>query len=124
MILWERPARRVILPDPEPSRSHRSATTSAVRSWAFPAPTHAFLIEHYTTGMRSAHTALSLTNVPVPHAHPARNHHDVRGHWAMTSLRNLAISALRLAGHTNIAAGLRAVVRNPARPLQLLGIPT
>jgi hypothetical protein len=41
----------------------------------------------------------------------------------MASLRNLAISALRHAGHTNIAKGLRAMARNPSRPLNLFGIP-
>lgn len=121
----------------------------------FPYVTHAFLIERYTTcrstGIRSAHTALGITNLPPQHAHPRNIHHYVRGHWnienrlhwirdvtygedssrvrtgtaprTMASLRNLAISALRLNGHTNIAAGLRAMARNPTRPLQLLGIP-
>lgn len=42
----------------------------------------------------------------------------------MASLRNLAISRLRLAGHTNIAAALRATAREATRPLKLLGIPT
>ena len=41
---------------------------------------------------------------------------------AMATLRNLAIGALRLAGITNIAAGLRHIGRDPARPLTLLGI--
>lgn len=41
---------------------------------------------------------------------------------AMATLRNLAIGALRLAGITNIAAGLRQIGRDPARPLTLLGI--
>lgn len=40
----------------------------------------------------------------------------------MASLRNLAISALRLAGHTNIAKALRRMARDSTRPLQLLGI--
>jgi hypothetical protein len=40
----------------------------------------------------------------------------------MASLRNLAISALRLTGHTNIAAALRWAARDPARSLQVLGI--
>ena len=40
----------------------------------------------------------------------------------MASLRNLAISALRLGGHTNIAEGLRWTARDPSRPLTLLGI--
>jgi predicted transposase YbfD/YdcC len=41
---------------------------------------------------------------------------------AMATLRNLAIGALRLAGITNIAAGLRHTGRDPTRPLKLLGI--
>ncbi|RJQ89696.1 ISAs1 family transposase [Amycolatopsis panacis] len=40
----------------------------------------------------------------------------------MASLRNLAVSALRLAGNTNIAAALRATAREATRPLTLLGI--
>lgn len=40
----------------------------------------------------------------------------------MASLRNLAISALRLTGHTNIAAALRWAARDPHRPLTILGI--
>ncbi|MGW4985107.1 ISAs1 family transposase [Streptomyces mirabilis] len=41
---------------------------------------------------------------------------------AMASLRNLAIGALRLAGHRSIAAGLRHHARNATRPLTTLGI--
>jgi len=44
------------------------------------------------------------------------------GPHAMASLRNLAISALRLSGHNNIAAGLRWTARDPSRSLTLLGI--
>ncbi len=40
----------------------------------------------------------------------------------MAGLRNLAISALRLHGHTNIAAALRWTARDPSRSLQILGI--
>ena len=40
----------------------------------------------------------------------------------MASLRNLAISALRIAGHTNIDAALRWTARDPARPLSILGL--
>lgn len=40
----------------------------------------------------------------------------------MASFRNLAISTLRLAGNTNIAAALRACAREATRPLTLLGI--
>lgn len=44
------------------------------------------------------------------------------GPHVMASLRNLAISALRLGGHTNIAAALRWTARDPSRSLQILGI--
>jgi hypothetical protein len=37
----------------------------------------------------------------------------------MASLRNLAISILRLAGHASIAQALRHTARDPARALQL-----
>jgi len=40
---------------------------------------------------------------------------------AMATLRNLAISLLRLAGATNITAALRWVARDPARALALVG---
>ncbi|MFI7679592.1 transposase [Actinophytocola sp. NPDC049390] len=43
---------------------------------------------------------------------------------AMASLRNLAISALRQTGWTNIAQALRHMSRDTTRPLTLLGIPT
>lgn len=44
------------------------------------------------------------------------------GPRTMASLRNLAISALRLAGHTDIARGLRHTARDVTRPLVLYGI--
>ena len=44
------------------------------------------------------------------------------GPRVMASLRNLAISALRIAGHTNIAAALRWAARDHTRPLTILGI--
>jgi hypothetical protein len=40
----------------------------------------------------------------------------------MASLRNLAVGALRLAGHPNLAAALRHPGRDPARPLAILGL--
>jgi predicted transposase YbfD/YdcC len=107
---------------------------------------------HHSSGKHSAHTALGLTSLPTDLAHPtqiatyARNHWTIenRLHWvrdvtyredhsrvrtgnaprAMATLRNLAISALRRHGWTNIAKGLRHMARNPTRPLTLLGIPT
>jgi len=44
------------------------------------------------------------------------------GPHVMASLRNLAISALRLSGHANIAATLRWTARDPSRSLKILGI--
>lgn len=41
---------------------------------------------------------------------------------AMATMRNLAISLLRLAGADNIAAATRYVARKLERPLRLLGI--
>jgi predicted transposase YbfD/YdcC len=40
----------------------------------------------------------------------------------LACLRTLAINALRLAGHTNIAAGLRQHARTPLLPLTTLGL--
>ena len=42
------------------------------------------------------------------------------GPHVMASLRNLAISILRLAGHTNIAHATRHHARHPERPITLL----
>ncbi len=42
------------------------------------------------------------------------------GPQVMATLRNTAISLLRLAGHTRIAAGLRHHSRNPHRPIDLI----
>jgi predicted transposase YbfD/YdcC len=95
-------------------------------------------------------TVYAITSLSAIQASPARLADLVRGHWAienglhhvrdvtytedasqtrtgtapraMAALRNLAIGALRLAGITNIAAGLRHTSRVPTRPLQLLGI--
>ena len=92
----------------------------------------------------------AVTDLTFTQASPAQLADLLRGHWtientlhwvrdvtftedasrvrtgtaprAMATLRNLAIDALRLAGITNIAAGLRPIGRDPARPLALLGI--
>ncbi len=42
------------------------------------------------------------------------------GPRVMASLRNLAITILRLTGHANIAAALRFYARRPSRPLQTI----
>jgi predicted transposase YbfD/YdcC len=103
-----------------------------------------------TTGKHTTETSYVVTSLPATAAGPARIAEFLRGHWqienrlhwvrdvtygedasrvrtgqaprVMASLRNLAISALRLAGHDNIAAGLRHTARDWRRPLQLLGI--
>lgn len=95
-------------------------------------------------------TAYCITSLAPAQAGPARLGALVRGHWeienrvhrvrdvtydedrsqvrtgaapqVMASLRNLAISAFRLAGHTNIAAALRWAARDYHRPLTILGL--
>jgi hypothetical protein len=104
----------------------------------------------HATGRRGAFAAPGVTSPTGHHAHPARIADLLRGHRhienrlhrvrdvtyaedasrirtrnaprTMAGLRNLAINAPRHAGHTTIAKGLRTMARNPARPLQLLGI--
>jgi hypothetical protein len=91
-----------------------------------------------------------ITSLPPAAASPARLLALHRGHWAienkvhyvrdrtfdedrsqvrkhgapqaMASLRNLAISVLRLAGADNIAAALRFCARKVRRTLRLLGL--
>ena len=101
-------------------------------------------------GRMSAVAVPGITSLTAQQASPDQLARDVRGHWGMenrlhwvrdvtygedgsrvrtgqgprvmASLRNLAISALRLAGHTNIAKALRAMSRDTTRPLTLSGI--
>jgi predicted transposase YbfD/YdcC len=98
------------------------------------------------------HTAYGVTSLTPQQADSAQIAAYLRGHWeienrlhwvrdvtysedhsrirtgtaphTMASLHNLAISALRLTGHHNIAAGLRHMTRHTTRPLQLFGIQT
>lgn len=106
-------------------------------------------IDH-TSGRVRGRVVLGVTSLPGRFAHPTQIAAYARGHWGienklhyvrdvsfgedasrvrtgsgprvMASLRNLAISALRLAGHTNMARALRHMARSPLRPLALLGI--
>ena len=92
----------------------------------------------------------AITSLALGTASPAQLAGWLRGHWTienrlhwvrdvtfsedashactgslprvMASLRNLAIGALRLAGHPNLAAALRHTGRDPARPLTILGL--
>src|SRR4051794_18352513 len=101
------------------------------------------------TGRWSTVTLYAITNLPAAPASPADLADALRGHWSievlhhirdtsyaedtsrmrtgnaprvMATLRNTAISLLRLAGITTITKALRRNSRNPYRPLQLLGI--
>jgi predicted transposase YbfD/YdcC len=95
-------------------------------------------------------TVYAITDLRVHHAKPAQLAAWIRGHWAienkihwvrdvtygedrsqirtgtgphvMAVLRNAAISALRAAGATNIAAANRHHARDSSRPLALLGL--
>lgn len=98
----------------------------------------------------STETAYYLTSLPADLAGPADLDRLVRGHWGienrvhyirdvtydedrsqawtgngprtLATCRNLAISALRLAGHTNIARALRYIARDVTRALTILGL--
>ena len=91
-------------------------------------------------------TVYVITSLTAAQASPAKLAAMLRGHWAiedrlhwirdviydedrsqirtasgprvMATLRNLAISILRLTGHTSIAAALRHHARRPGRPLR------
>ncbi len=104
----------------------------------------------HTSGRLRGRVALGVTSLPDSLAHPTQIAAYVRGQWrienqlhwvrdvtfgedasrvrtgagprVMASLRNLAISAFRLAGRRNIAQALRYMGRDPVRPLTLLGI--
>ena len=100
--------------------------------------------------VRSTETAYGITSLSKEKASPEELLKYNRGHWCienrvhwvrdvtfdedrsqvrkrngaqmMASLRNLAISLLRLAGARNIAAATRSCVLKVARPLRLVGI--
>ena len=93
-------------------------------------------------------TVYAVTSLTATQASPAQLAAILRGHWliedslhwvrditydedssqvrtrngprVMASLRNLAITILRLTGHASIAAALRHHARRPARPLQTI----
>ena len=102
-----------------------------------------------TQGKTRRESAYAVTSLPPDQASPQRLLALWRGHWGienrvhwvrdvtfdedrsqvrtgsapqiMAALRNLTISALRLAGETNIATALRRCAVHPSRPLSLLG---
>jgi len=101
-------------------------------------------------GRWSVQTVYAITSLDARAADPALLATWVRGHWGievglhwvrdtafdedhsqirtdhgptnLAALRTLAINALRLIGHTNIAAGLRQHARTPLLPLATLGL--
>src|SRR4051812_44146778 len=101
-------------------------------------------------GRWSVQTVYAITSLDACEVDPAQLACWVRGHWSIEAglhwvrdvtfredhsqvrsghgptnfacLRTLAINALRLAGHTNIAAGLRQHARTPLLPLATLGL--
>ncbi|MFG2175512.1 ISAs1 family transposase [Streptomyces niveus] len=103
-----------------------------------------------TTGKVTLERVYAVTDLTAGQAEAQEIAHRVRAHWgienkihhvrdtswsedtsrvrtgnaprAMASLRNLALGALRLAGRTNIAAGLRHHARDATRALVTLGI--
>ena len=96
----------------------------------------------------SRETVYAITSLTVTQASPAGLAAIIRGHWAiedrlhwvrdldydkdrsqvrtasaprvMATLRNLAITILRLSGHASIAAALRHHARRPDRPLRTI----
>lgn len=107
-------------------------------------------VTHFKSGKRSQETAYGITCLDPQQADAHRVGELVRGYWgienrehwvrdvtfdedrsqvrtgsgprALASLRNFAISSLRLAGCDNIAQGLRHLARDWHFPLTLLGI--
>lgn len=104
----------------------------------------------HKTSRTTVKTVYAVTSLTAEEAAPAQLARLIRDHWkidalnhvrdttfaedasqprtgsaprAMATWRNLAIGALKIAGVTNIAAGLRRNARDPLRPLTLLGLP-
>lgn len=105
---------------------------------------------HLVTGERRSETAYGVTSLSPQKAGPTRLLALNRQHWSienglhyvrdmsfdedrcrirkragaqvMATLRNLAISLLRLAQAASIAAALRFCSRSPLRPLRLIGV--
>ena len=124
--------------------------TAVARGLAFPRAAQAIQItrRRKVKGKWSRETCYAVTSLSVTQASPAQLAAIIRGHWGiedrlhwvrdldfdedrsqirtasgpqiMASLRNLAITILRLTGATCIAAALRYHARRPSRPLQTI----
>jgi predicted transposase YbfD/YdcC len=88
--------------------------TSADHPAAPPAVLAAWVQGHWGIGNRS-HWVRDVT-----YGEDASRVRTGNGPRAMASMRNVAITALRLTGVTNIAAGLRHHARRPDRPIQTI----
>lgn len=101
-----------------------------------------------STTRATRETVYAVTSLTAAQTQPAELARYIRGHWhvenklhwvrdvtmgedasrartgsgprMMASLRNLAISLLRLTGHTNIAKAIRHIGRNPTRAIKLI----
>jgi predicted transposase YbfD/YdcC len=124
--------------------------TAVARGLAFPHAAQAIQItrRRKVKGKWSRETCYAVTSLSVTQATPGQLAAIIRGHWGiedrlhwvrdtdfdedrsqvrtaagpqiMASLRNLAITILRLTGATCIAAALRYHTRRPARPLRTI----
>ena len=124
--------------------------TSVAAGLAFPRAAQAIRItrRRKVKGKWSTETCYAVTSLRITQASPVQLTAIIRGHWGiedrlhwvrdmdfdedrsqirtaagpriMASLRNLAITILRLAGTTSIAAALRHHARRPSRPLQTI----
>jgi predicted transposase YbfD/YdcC len=124
--------------------------TAVARGLAFPRAAQAIRIvrRRKLKGKWSVQTCYAVTSLTVTQATPGQLAAIIRGHWGiedrlhwvrdldfdedrsqvrtasgpriMASLRNLAITLLRLAGATSIAAARRYHARRPSRPLQTI----
>jgi predicted transposase YbfD/YdcC len=124
--------------------------TAVARGLAFPHAAQALQIvrRRKIKGKWSRETCYAVTSLTLTQASPGQLAAIIRGHWGiedrlhwvrdmdfdedrsqvrtaagpqiMASLRNLAITILRLAGHASIAAALRYHARRPARPLRTI----
>jgi predicted transposase YbfD/YdcC len=124
--------------------------TSVKAGLAFPCAVQAIQIvrRRKVKGKWSRQTCYAVTSLTVIQASHAQLAAIIRGHWGiedrlhwvrdtdfgedssqvrtasgpqiMASLRNLAITILRLAGATSIAAALRYHARRPSRPLRTI----
>ena len=124
--------------------------TSVARGLAFPHAAQAIQItrRRKLKGKRSRETCYAITSLCITQASPAQLAAIIRGHWGiedrlhwvrdldfdedrsqirtsagpqiMASLRNLAVTVLRITGATSIAAALRYHARRPSRSLRTI----